>query len=237
MLETPRKVASIAAPTCVATGQLDTTQPRQRPTDTSSREGSIVRSAAATKAKGVSRFPRTRPRPSPQAQNSENSSSRNWAAAAHGPHVDEMGEDSDEDFRAFRRDAREAPQKPSHRGIKVSAGAAVRGPFPSADAITGVHPAYFSCEAGEKVRRAAQEAARESAIGTANSDAELVRFFEVHGLSGPLHAYATSFVLQGVTGVVDLVNATDARLARLLERAELTCADELMLRDALVGLR
>jgi len=143
-------------------------------------------------------------------------------------------DDSEDDIAAARRsikdaskDATKAPHKPSKVGPAVVAASATQGE------ILDVHPAYFDYEARSRAAIARQE---ENRVVTDEYE-EMVQFFQMHGLTGPLRTYAQSLALQDIKDPASLVQTDDAQLLRLIERADIECTDELILRNALQAYR
>eukprot|EP00927_Polykrikos_kofoidii_P065788 TRINITY_DN61504_c0_g1_i1.p1 TRINITY_DN61504_c0_g1~~TRINITY_DN61504_c0_g1_i1.p1 ORF type:complete len:359 (+),score=83.94 TRINITY_DN61504_c0_g1_i1:411-1487(+) len=68
-------------------------------------------------------------------------------------------------------------------------------------------------------------------------ESEMGEFLKSLGLSGPVQSYARSFAIQGIEDPASLVLEDESRVSQLAGRAEMECADELMLLDALRNLR
>lgn len=149
-------------------------------------------------------------------------------------------DDSDTDFRSLRRTAKE-----THLHVKwahqkkvdpTKTGVTVLPRLVDTDTVFNVHPCYFENTMGNEAQKAAREAAQIKVRENAPED-EMVQFLQMHGLTGPVRVYAKAFLFQGIEDPATLVAFGDARLARVIQGAELDISDELKLREALRALR
>lgn len=104
-----------------------------------------------------------------------------------------------------------------------------------------VDPSCFDYEGNARYLRSTcqkGEVEQKSRVGSGEAaTAEFVQFFQAHGLSGPLRAYANALVLQGLEDPTALILAESTRLSHALRMAELESTDELLLQSALGALR
>eukprot|EP00746_Dinoflagellata_sp_MGD_P124603 gnl/MRDRNA2_/MRDRNA2_59200_c0_seq1.p1 gnl/MRDRNA2_/MRDRNA2_59200_c0~~gnl/MRDRNA2_/MRDRNA2_59200_c0_seq1.p1 ORF type:complete len:401 (+),score=79.93 gnl/MRDRNA2_/MRDRNA2_59200_c0_seq1:92-1204(+) len=148
------------------------------------------------------------------------------------PTMDDDSGSEEEDFAALRRKAKTGPTAPVSRDkIKVVIPDRNSSNFaPSSD--------IFSCEPGEKALRAAKEAAKRQSLSSDNADLDdLMLFFQMQGLKGPLRVYAKGFVAQGITDATTLMVVPEDGMKKIIQRAGLDPDDELLLTEALVNLR
>eukprot|EP00746_Dinoflagellata_sp_MGD_P125207 gnl/MRDRNA2_/MRDRNA2_59925_c0_seq1.p1 gnl/MRDRNA2_/MRDRNA2_59925_c0~~gnl/MRDRNA2_/MRDRNA2_59925_c0_seq1.p1 ORF type:complete len:145 (-),score=45.08 gnl/MRDRNA2_/MRDRNA2_59925_c0_seq1:177-611(-) len=143
-------------------------------------------------------------------------------------------DDEDGNFEAQRQAAKNA--KIPMNKAKASA-AAPPVPTTDVDGPCDPHPSCFAGTAGEQALERARQAAKSQAEDAGDDIEELVQFFEMHGLSGPVRTYAKVFSVGGAKDPTELVGLEDARLERLLEAANLEADDEIILRGALDGFR
>lgn len=146
--------------------------------------------------------------------------------------MDDDSGSEEEDFAALRRKAKTGPTAPVSRDKpKVVIPDRNSSDFAPSSSI-------FSCEAGEKALRAAKEAAKRQSVSSENAELDdLMLFFEMQGLRGPLRAYAKGFVAQGITDTTTLTVVPEDGMRKMIQRAGLDPDDELLLTEALVNLR
>lgn len=139
--------------------------------------------------------------------------------------VGDVESDDSEDFKSLRREARSKPLARPHPVTDQPEPARVGNVD---DLRMNVDPSYFNYGA-QHSRSAPPPVERE--------ETDMVQFLRMHGLGGPLRAYARAFEIQGLCSPEDLVKADDRRLAHVLSRVELDISDELLLNAALSELR
>lgn len=145
---------------------------------------------------------------------------------------------SDEEFLRLRKEAKAGRTATIAPRAAQPKAFAPLNPADSDALRLNVDPCYFDYAAGHKALAAAREAAATPPRGNCSlEEADLVEFLRMYGLKGPLKAYAQAFVLQGVRDSVTLVGLDNMRLARVIERVQMDGADELLLAEALLGLR
>eukprot|EP00747_Dinoflagellata_sp_TGD_P167954 gnl/TRDRNA2_/TRDRNA2_193317_c0_seq1.p1 gnl/TRDRNA2_/TRDRNA2_193317_c0~~gnl/TRDRNA2_/TRDRNA2_193317_c0_seq1.p1 ORF type:complete len:249 (+),score=48.55 gnl/TRDRNA2_/TRDRNA2_193317_c0_seq1:137-883(+) len=148
---------------------------------------------------------------------------------------DECDDDEEDAFRALRRAAK--VDRPTEKPVRTTSQRDTGGASGSG---LNVHPSYFNYEAGYRAlhsaRAEAQAAAKEQNAG-GGEDAVMVEFLQLHGLQGPLRAYARAFALQGIEDPTGLLEIEDAKLAFVLKRVQMDCGDELALCSVLRDLR
>lgn len=149
------------------------------------------------------------------------------------PPTDDGSSSEEEDFAALRRNAKTGPTAPKKRDKPK-----VVVPDRSSDDFSIASAGVFSCDAGEKALRAAKEAAKKQAACSDDADLDdLILFFEMQGLQGPLRAYAKAFVAQGIRDATLFTVIPEDGMRKMVQRADLDPGDELLLTEALMNLR
>lgn len=144
--------------------------------------------------------------------------------------------ETEEDFRAMRRKAKEAVAQTPAAHLKASRKIVV----PDLIKTLGVQvdASCFDYE-GNAERWMSLNPTQKPKEQKAPTDpaeaavAELIQFFKDSNLSGPLRQYAHAMALQGLKDPAALIEADSARLTKVFRLAELECSDELLLLDAL----
>lgn len=156
--------------------------------------------------------------------------SRSQRPQAHRSSKNDNGasDSEEEDFADLRRKAKTGGAAPSRRHSQ-----------PQVVLLESNHSqAVFSCDAGEKALKAAKEAAKRQSASSDNAELDdLMLFFEMHGLGGPLRVYAKGFVAQGITDASVLAVVPEEGMKKMIQRAGLDAGDELLLTQALMSLR
>jgi len=154
--------------------------------------------------------------------------------ALHRGHDDDSGSE-DEDFAALRRKAKDSTTTETRARSRPKLSIPEMS---SIDSFCDPSPAVFSCDAGEKALREAKEAAKRQSTSTGNPKLDdFMLFFEMHGLGGPLRAYAQGFVAQGMQDPCELTVIPEEAMKKMVQRAGLDADDELLLTEALMALR
>lgn len=173
---------------------------------------------------------------------------RRQASGKHQPQASEEedgeeGDAADEDFRELRRRVKEGGGSGGGTsGARQPKAAASRAPPPVALEGSGlnVDPCYFDYESAYKnlrASRAAEEGSQEKPVANQGAEAQMAQFLKMQGLTGPVQSYAKAFTMQGIEDFTELLLSEDERLTKVFEGAQLECADELLLRDAIHSLR